>query len=289
MSESSSPDPALSRTGDLAIVGRYVQQQAWRTFGRTAQFWERLHPPTYKPAQRVYHTLRPSKAPKPQPDLPPVGTVLNFDNVRVRLDERLSVKQQRKLAEGRHTIHERTLILPNLRDNDVVMELGGGIGMLSASIARQIGSGRVHSYEANPELEPLIRDNYALNGVDPEINLCMLHREAGTATFHVSKNFSHSNAYVANDLTHEVQVPVKPLNHEIARIKPTVMIFDIQGAEGELLEFADLSTVRLLLVEMHPAFLGIRGTLALRRQLRQVGFEEFARQGQSFLYRKAAG
>lgn len=284
MSKSSSS--TVSRSSDLAIVGRYVQQQAWQTFGRTVQVWERLSPATYRPAQRVYHTFRPSKAPGPQDDLPPLGTVLDFDNVKVRLDERLSRQQQRKLAEGRHTIHERTLILPNLRDDDVVMELGGGIGMLSAAIANRLGGDRVYSYEANPELEPLIRDNYAINGVEPHIHFCMLHREAGEATFHVSKNFSHSNAYVGDALTHEVTVPVKPLNDEIARVKPTVMVFDIQGAEGELLEFADLSGVRLLLVEMHPVFLGIRGVLSLRKQLRDAGFEEFDRQGQSFLYRK---
>ncbi|MFP4007680.1 MAG: hypothetical protein ACLFV6_06675 [Spirulinaceae cyanobacterium] len=151
------------------------------------------------------------------------------------------------------------------------MELGGGIGMLATACALKIGGDRVHSYEANPILETLIRDNYGLNNVSPHLKMCMLGRTHDTCTFYVCKHFARSSAY---DL----------LNDEIKRIQPTVLVMDVQGSEGELLGFADLSGVRKLLVEMHPNVLEINQVNRLRRQLRAQGFIEVERAGQSFMY-----
>lgn len=61
-------------------------------------------------------------------------------------------------------------------------------------------------------------------------------------------------------------------------------MMDVQGSEGELLSFADLASVQKLLVEVHPDMLGIFNANALRRRLRNSGFAEIQRSGQSFLY-----
>lgn len=89
---------------------------------------------------------------------------------------------------------------------------------------------------------------------------------------------------IGGDRVYSYEVPVKPLNDEIARIKPTVLIMDVQGSEGKLLSFANLSTVSKLLVEVHPDMLGLSNANGLRRNLRTQGFEEIDRSGQSFLY-----
>ena len=277
-------DTALSaRLRDFNLAGRHLTNKLRGAFARVVMGWERLSPATYKPAQKVYHLFRPGLR---EEALPPYGTVLDIDGIKIKLDEHLSPLQVRKLARGRHTRHERELILGELRPDDIVMELGGGIGMLSASIALKIGGEHVHSYEANPTLEPLIRENYRLNNVEPHLKMCMLGREVGQRTFHVSRHFSRSNAYQGGEESRPYTVPVEPLNDELARVKPTVLIFDIQGGEGELLEFADLSSVRLLLVEMHPDILGVGRVNRMRRDLREGGFQEIRQVGQSFLYRR---
>ena len=57
-------------------------------------------------------------------------------------------------------MYERDLILDYLKPDDVVLELGGGIGMLFIAIALKIGSEGVFSYEGNPALELIVRDNF---------------------------------------------------------------------------------------------------------------------------------
>jgi FkbM family methyltransferase len=168
--------------------------------------------------------------------------------------------------------------------DDVVMELGGGIGMVAIACAKVTGSARVFSYEANPELESLVRDNYALNGVEPTLKMCMLGSDTGKRVFHVSERFSRSSVFAAGEHLTAIEVPVISFNAEISKVQPTVLVVDIQGGELELLDYADLSTLEKLLVEVHPDIVGVRQANALRRRLRRLGFAEIAHAGYSFLY-----
>lgn len=204
----------------------------------------------------------------------------------MRVDPRMSEFNIRKLMTGRHTRHERTLIVDRLRPDDVVVELGGGIGMVAIACAQRIGGERVVSYEANPELETLIRDNYALNEVSPTLNMMMLGHARGSRTFHLAERFSHSSAQLGGTGTRPVEVPVELLNEHLAETGASVMVVDIQGGEVELFDDADLSGVRLLLVELHPFIIGLRGVLAVRSGLRDAGFDLVDRSGQSFLYER---
>lgn len=243
--------------------------------------WEYLSPASYRRARSM---VRNGRAPAQPAALPAYGSVMTVDGIRMRVDERMSPFQVRKLASGAHTRHERQLILGVLEPDDVVMELGGGIGMLAIACALKVGSDRVFSYEANPFLEPLIRDNYALNSVSPQLKMCVLGQSAGVRAFHLSPHFSRSSLFPTDRQLETHEAPVEPLNRELERIRPSVLIIDIQGGEEELLGFANLASVRKLLVEVHPDILGIRRVNALRRRLRKAGFRESQRAVNSFLY-----
>ena len=270
---------------DIALLTRHLKLQAKRVWWDALLAWEKATPALYNKIQSTYRQQIPS--PDAVLSSETYGKVVNVEGIKMRVDRRMSPFQVNKLISGRHTREERRLLIHRLEPDDVVMELGGGIGMLATACALKIGGNRVYSYEANPILESLIRENYALNEVNPELKMCMLEKEVGSRTFHVSEHFSRSSAYkAADDNTTAYEVPVEPLNDEIARIKPTVLIMDVQGSEGELLSFADLSTVEKLLVEVHPDMLGINNANSLRRSLRSQGFAEIARSGQSFLYVK---
>ncbi len=270
-----------SRWWGAALAGRGLKHRGQQLWWRGLQAWEQASPAFYRAVQTNYRRLRPVPTDEA---LPPIGTVAAIDGIKMRIDAQMTPFQIRKLVSGRHTRAERHLILPLLRPDDTVMELGGGIGMLAIACALKIGGERVHSFEANPFLEPLIRQNYALNGVAVQLQMCMLGAEAGTRTLHIAEHFSRSSIYKADASARPHQVEVKPLNAEIGRIKPTVLIMDIQGGEGELLSFADLEGVRVLLVEMHPDLLGVRQVNKLRQHLRRAGLVESHRSGQSFLY-----
>lgn len=243
--------------------------------------------------RRRYFELREKVVgPSPHPSLatgplPAVGETIEIDGITMRIDERMSEFNVRKLMAGRHTIHERALVVGRLRPDDVVMELGGGIGMVSIACATAIGSDRVHAYEANPELESLIRDNYALNAVSPTLNMMALGEDHGTMSFHLAERFSHSSAQFAAEGSRTVEVPVEPANRHLADTGATVLIVDIQGGEVDFFEFADLRAVRMLLVELHPFIIGVSGVLSVRRTLRRQGFEVVDRAGTSFLFGRA--
>lgn len=274
---------------DTALLVRHLQRQRpikslWWQF---LKVWESATPSLYQNLQSAYRRQRPLPTVQEEPISEEMyGSVVTVDGIRMRIDPRMSPFQVKKLLRGRHTQHERQLLCERLEPEDIVMELGGGIGMLSTACALKIGGDRVHSYEANPTMESLIHDNYALNEVNPKMNMCMLGRTSDSCTFYASEHFARPSAYQLADQgkTTAYEVPVKPLNDEIQRIKPTVLVMDVQGSEGELLSFADLSTVRKLLVESHSNILGIFRVNALRRKLRNQGFIETERAGQSFLY-----
>ena len=220
--------------------------------------------------------------------LPRVGSTVEIDGIVMRVDARMSPFNVRKLLDGRHTVQERTLLGRRLREDDRVMELGGGIGMVAIACAKRLGSERVVSYEPNPELEDLIRDNYALNGVSPSLRMAMVGREAGTRTFHLAARFSRSSAHMKEAGSRSVEVPVEPYGEAVRRARPSVLVVDIQGGERELLEHADLSGVRGLLIELHPFIIGLRAMLAIRRRLRRLGFVERDALGSTFFYERPA-
>lgn len=78
---------------------------------------------------------------------------------------------------------ERALVARAVRSGDRVLEIGGGVGFVGLLAARLAGDGRVVSYEANPEMEPVIRGNYALNDITPELRMRAISATGGPVTF----------------------------------------------------------------------------------------------------------
>lgn len=248
-----------------------------------------VSPSAYERLRQTFGRPRPQPASPPEP-LPPWGSTVTIDGITMRIDPRMSEFNIRKLLDGRHTVHERRLLAEVLEPDDVVMELGGGIGMVAIACAKATGPGRVFSYEPNPTLESLIRENYALNGVEPELKSCMLGPEAGRREFHISDRFSRSSIFDTDGRgTTLIEVPVLSFNEEVARIRPTTLIVDIQGGEVELFEYADLSTVRKLLLETHTKIIGEDAAEAIRERLRGMGFVAKHQSGNSTLYIRSFG
>src|SRR2546425_11253511 len=75
----------------------------------------------------------------------------------------LSPQVERTVSRGRYEQDEFRLIEQVLSPGDVVLEVGAGLGLVSAYCAKRLGSSRVFAYEANPDLEACIRETYSLN------------------------------------------------------------------------------------------------------------------------------
>ncbi len=173
---------------------------------------------------------------------------------------------------GDYERKEATIVSQRLEAKDVVMEIGAGIGFLSTYCAKQIGSDRVHAYDANPALTEIVIRTYAANGVQPTFRTAMLGKGSGKARFFVEEEFWASSANQGTGKAQVIEVEQIDLNEEIARIRPTFMIVDIEGGEGDLFALADLSSVNKICVETHAHVIGNEGVTNMLAVLFHQGF-----------------
>lgn len=177
--------------------------------------------------------------------------------------------------EGPEARQARNLIA----EGDRVIELGAGLGFLSALIMRSTKVGDYVAVEADPRLPDVIRRTHELNGVDgplsikPCIATCseeMIRR--GTVDFHVSKRFCASSLSEVGRLKHTVKVPVVPLTDIISERHSNVLLCDIEGAETDVFNGTDLGTIEKILMEIHPNKLGQSGVRQVLRNLDRLDF-----------------
>ncbi|PIE06469.1 MAG: FkbM family methyltransferase [Rhodobacterales bacterium] len=179
-------------------------------------------------------------------------------------------KTRRLLRRNDYEAREAHAVRALVGPDDVALELGAGIGFLSTLMARSCKARAVHSFEANPRLIPYIRRVHAANGVTGKVTLtnALLGAAPGKATFYERENFAASSlspdAPGVNSpviATHEVEV--REIGAEMRRIRPTALVCDIEGAEAEVLPAADLSGLRVAVVELHPQWIGQKGVQAV--------------------------
>ncbi len=162
----------------------------------------------------------------------------------------------REIYLGDYETKEIEIISRRLASDDVVFGVGAGLGYLSAYCAKRVGSDKVFTYEANPELIPLIRETHARNSVAPTVTNALLAQGEGEREFRIEDDFWASSAH--REGGRAIAVRQVDLNGELARIRPSFMIVDIEGGEAEFFAGADLSAVQKICVETHPDVLGDR-------------------------------
>jgi FkbM family methyltransferase len=185
----------------------------------------------------------------------------------------MSRRVERALSKGDYEREELRLIGAVLSPGDVVLEVGAGLGLVSAYCAKRIGSNRVFAYEADPDMEPCIRETYQLNQVDPTLEMCAVGPHAGRVTLYRDKHFISSSVVRRRVGVRPVEVPGKALNYVVKKVRPTLLVIDAEGAERELFDGAKLPTVSRIVLELHDRVIGPDGTDRVRAKLSDLGFE----------------
>jgi FkbM family methyltransferase len=184
------------------------------------------------------------------------------------------------LKQDRYEARESEAALRIVRKGDVVLELGGGIGYMSTLLATHRAPTQIHVFEANPALVPYIRRVHAENGVtNATVHHAILGAEAGTADFHVRRNFLASSLapVEGTEVLETVQIEQRAAAAVMAELAPNVLICDIEGAEAELLPLMDLSGLRAAIIELHPQWIGPAGVNAVFTAMIQAGLAYHAR------------
>jgi FkbM family methyltransferase len=200
-------------------------------------------------------------------------SIISIDGVRLRATQTLVTTPVRLSMYSRNYERaERQIVGSYLAPDDVVLEIGAGIGFISAFCAKRIGSNRVHAFEANPALEPAIRDTYRLNAVSPTLTIACVGREEGRRRFYVQEHFVGSSVIEQDSPGQAVNVTQVDLGRLLEEVKPTFLIVDIEGFEAELLNNVQLEGVRKICVELHPGIIGDAACSRLVAELIDQGF-----------------
>jgi FkbM family methyltransferase len=186
----------------------------------------------------------------------------------------MSPRVERALSRGGYEREELSLIGEVLLPDDVVLEVGAGLGLVSTFCAKRVGSSRVFAYEADPELEPCIRETYELNGVEPTLEMCAVGGQSGRVTLFRDKHFVSSSVVRRRVGAKPVEVPGKALSYIVEKVRPTMLIVDAEGAEREMFEGTQLEGVTRIVLELHDRVIGPLGTDRVRASLTAMGFHQ---------------
>lgn len=197
----------------------------------------------------------------------------------------MTARVRRLLRNGTYELKEARALRDLIRSGDRILELGGGLGYLSAK-ARQFGASEVTVVEANPELVQYIKQQHAVNKI---ASTTILHglvdmKDAPGKKIHLRKNFLASSARAdihPERIETSVLVPCLGINQLIDRSQPDVLICDIEGAEVDVLSAADLTGLRSAVVELHPQWIGSTGVAAV--------FDAFSRAGMTYCAKGSHG
>jgi len=204
--------------------------------------------------------------------------VTTLDGVRLICDPgKLHRSVATAIIKGSYEQPERILVRDAIRTGDKVVEIGTGVGAVSLLCNKLAGVGNVTSFEANAALEPIIRENFALNGLEPRLNLRAVTVDGQPITFFRDPKVVSSSVIDLGLKTDTVIVESLPINQVLAENAAAVLVMDVEGAEIELLGAADLSGLREIVVELHPHIVGEDATETMIAAIKSRGFVETGR------------
>ncbi|MBM1557237.1 FkbM family methyltransferase [Sulfitobacter mediterraneus] len=189
-------------------------------------------------------------------------------------------KIRRLLRSNSYEAKETEAALRVVREGDVVVELGGGIGYMSTLVATKRAIKSVHVFEANPNLIPYIRSVHGANDVtNAHVTNAILGPRKGSVDFYVREPMLGSSMQVLEGEVDPPSVKVDVLNAKaiFKEIGATVLICDIEGAEVDLIPQLDLTGLRAAIIETHPQWIGPEGINKVFRAFMDAGLAYYHR------------
>ena len=197
--------------------------------------------------------------------------------IRLRIDpDFMTPLLMDAIREGRYERPEARSIGKILQKGDVVLEIGAGIGFMSALMLKNPAVERVVAFEANPLLIPKIQRTMEDNGLGAqrfELHNAVLGAEGtGTVDFHVHQDFWSSSLRRTSATIHSFPIPLVSFDRTIRTTRPTVIVCDIEGGERTLFTTSDLAGVRCVYLELHQKLLKPAGMREVFQAFHDRGF-----------------
>jgi len=190
-----------------------------------------------------------------------------------------------EIVKGEYEIPERILLKDEIIAGDVIIEMGGSIGVLTAILQNMTGEkGFVVSIEASSNLSDyskswLENDNtkiihgfaFPVNKIEQLINVLNFDESGpslgGNVQYEIGKN-----KYETNGNTNRIYDINKVCNQ--FRIVPSVLMIDIEGSEKILLSQKPNfpKSVRSIIIELHPNLYPIDEQVLIIQSIIDDGF-----------------
>ncbi len=166
---------------------------------------------------------------------------------------------------------ERAIIKRLIKPGDKVLEGGGGLGLVSMTIAEIVGNENLLAYEASPRSFALLEANKSMNNFTFEVRNRALGHSNDPITF-----FNHENVLSSSsrprDHTTEIKIESDDICDIIEQFRPNTLVLDVEGAEIEVIDRADLSSIDKIIAELHPHIVGDKALAPLYAKLFASGF-----------------
>lgn len=127
--------------------------------------------------------------------------LLNVRAVRIRRVKVSTSKDEVPLSirlmlyQGAYETPECDFVEHTVRADDRVLELGAGIGVVGLVATRICGEDNVMSWEANPNVEALIRKNYRLNRWSPNLFMRAVTSDGRDVDFYPTSKLLSSGTF----------------------------------------------------------------------------------------------
>ncbi|WGH77439.1 class I SAM-dependent methyltransferase [Jannaschia ovalis] len=205
--------------------------------------------------------------------------------IAIRADTRADLALRYLLARGRpYEAPEARLIGAHLAPGTDVIELGGCIGVVSATIRDRIGPDARHILvEANPDIAPLALEN--ATGPRPDRTDLVVAAVDYSGASHVRFARGHNQhvGHVARADEDGFSSPAVTLATLAARLPGRfALVCDIEGLEREMIarEAETLARCDLIVLEVHPGVFpqGETDVAEIEAQLAAIGLHRLARE-----------
>ena len=206
--------------------------------------------------------------------------VAECHGVKVPDSPMLTPMRIERINAARYEGQEIAGALKVVRPGDKVLELGAGIGIVGAVVAKNAKPAKVMSFEANPSLMEHITALQKMNRLSSKMELrnevlISAPDAPKTMAFHIRSSYLGSSLIDSDSrATTKVDIPTASYAKVHKDFAPDVLLMDIEGGELDFLRHADLSGIRAIVVEFHPDAYGKAGMRECKAILQKAGFAQ---------------